>query len=627
MVSDLNQSVKKKATNAAQIHDIQGIVPPELKRLEVSDNGDILIEATDPENRTPNGGGIDGQYREELQDNWGNVYRRYFRSQNGKSQFLYYTPMPPVRPGDGEHRLELLYTTWAYQGGLGYDRIIEEREVAIPKATVKGIPDDWYRAEDARKPSLKLQAYRGFMWRGGMGAVEQMEWVNQILAEHPGSEQMLDYKIGLIEMLDSPEAAFEFFKQHRLDTLMQEKDYARCVYNGPLRKYLQHLYNSGQRAEFDRLQHHLMGKQAVYLSSKDRNAKYTQNRIKNFEDTLSRVLHIPQAFKQMQAGKGPDVTQVVKSSDGVVFIEVKWPDFAKNGEFRRLFNGPSIDKAIRIATDTLETHSLYQLQTSEKELVLDFQVAVEPFLPVASKTNSGSFTRFSYSKTVAIPSASDRTADQIKPDLERWRPAFAKRLEAIKQVSQMPPIYGLRTDAQIARRAGDYEQAIELYRSARDCNIPEDLLRLGPSEEIKARVQARILLDIAQCRIQQEDYTAALELAQQVQDSITDTTDDQHHYMLVDYGQARHVLVQIAMKYVELSKLDEAQALLEEIGKRHPNLRLMRDLHLLIQRPNGTYTWDNQQRRSAVYYQWQGYYRAVWQLQRAREASLAQPSS
>jgi len=212
-------------------------------------------------------------------------------------------------------------------------------------------------------------------------------------------------------------------------------------------------------------------------------------------------------------------------------------------------------------------------------------------------------------------------------ELERWRSALTKRQEAKESTSQASSLYRLRLDAQKARRAGDYEQAVAFYRSAMDCNLPEDLLEWGAVEDIKTRVRARLLLDIAQCRILQEDYAEALNLAQQVQGLITDTSEDQHHFMLADYGHARHVQVQIAMKYIELSKLDQAQALLDQIGKQHPNLRLLRDLHTLRQRPNGTYTWNNKQRRNAVCSQWLGYYRAQWQLKKAREALLGAGSA
>ncbi len=60
------------------------------------------------------------------------------------------------------------------------------------------------------------------------------------------------------------------------------------------------------------------------------------------------------------------------------------------------------------------------------------------------------------------------------------------------------------------------------------------------------------------------------------------------------------------------------EALLKEIGKSPPDLRRRRDLCLLKQRSNGTYTWDDAQRRSAVYSQWQGYHRALWQLKKAK---------
>jgi hypothetical protein len=470
--------------------------------------------------------------------------------------------------------LRLLYTVWGYQGHLGGDQIIEEKEVVIPRATVKGIPDDWYRAEDARHPNNKLQSYRSFMFKGGMGAVEQITWVNQILAEHPESaDEMLDYKIHLVKMLESPEAAFELFEQHRLDALMYKEGYIGSTSYGHLSIYLLHLYNSGQKTEFNRLQQHFLKKQTEVLSSKDRNAKFTQNRIKNFDDALPRILYIPQVLKQIQAGKGPEIVKTIKSSDGVLFIEMEWPIFAKGQNLRRVFNGPSVDKATLIANDFLDAHTLYQYRTNEKELVLDFQVEIESFLPEADGISRGTSTRFAYPMTVQIPPASDRTADQTKLELDRWHPAFAKRQEAINKVSQMSLLYRLRTDAQIASQTGDYEQAIELYRSAMDCNIPEDLLELGSIEEVKARVQSRFLLDIAQCRIKQGNYTEARDLAQQMQGLVTANADDQRHPILANYYQIRDVVVQIALHYIELHNLDQAQALLEQIGKHHPDLR------------------------------------------------------
>lgn len=616
---------RQKATNAAQIHDIQGIVPPKLERLEVSDNGDILIVVKDPENMSKNGGHIEGMYRDELQDNWGNVYRRYFKSQDstrdGDFLFGYYTPMPPFRSGQGEHRLKLLYTTWDYQGGLGYDRIIEDRDVVIPSATVEGIPDHWFQAEDARKPFWKLQAYRLFMSRGGLSALEQMNWVDQILAEHPDSQQMLDYKIGLLEKLEGPEAAFAYLKQHRLESLMAEKNYAQCLYNGPLQKYLLHLYNTGQKAEFNRLQQHFLKKQTAFLSNKERNTKWTKDRVKNLEDELPRILCIPQAVAQMEVGNKPKIVNVIKSSDGILFVEVKFPGLAMDRDHRQVFNGPSVEGVTYLATDFLESHALYQYETNKEELTLNYRVGLEFFLPPKERVNHGSMTRLVYPVTVQVPPVSDKSAEQVRMELERWRPAFAKRQEAKQQVSKFAPMYRLRLDAQKARRAEDYDRAEELFRSAMDCNIPVDLLKLGPTEDIKTRVRARLLIDMAQCRIGQEDYARAIGLLQEADDLVTSQTDDQTHSLLAEPHLATVLMAHIAMKYIEHQNLDEAQALLSEIGKQHPDLRQLRDLHTLRQHADGRYTWDDRQRRHAVYNKWLGYYRALWQLQKAREAS------
>ena len=623
IVSDQPGSVKKKATNAAQVYDIQGIVPPQFKRIEVSDNGDLLIVAKNPENLNQNGGHIEGYYRDELQDNWGNVYHRYYKShdwtQEGDTLFAYYTPMPPFRPGDGEHRLTLLYTTWGYQGGLGYDQIIEEKEVVIPQTTVEGIPDTWYQADSARKPFWKLQAYRLFMAGGGMGTVAQMAWVDQILAEHPESSQILDYKLRLIEKLEGPDAAFVFFKEHRLDTLMQEEDYTQCMYNEPLKKYMLHLYNSDQRAEFNRLQQHFLKKQSECLSSKDRDAKFSQDRIKNFEGTLSRILYIPQAVEQIRAGNQPELVNTILSRDGVLFVEMNWPEFAKGQDFRQVFNGPYVDKATLVANDFLEAHSLYQFQTSEKDLTFTFKVAIEPFLPIDRRINDGLFTRVDYPITIQVPPASDKTADQIRLTLARWRPALAKREDAQKEMSE---ITRLQLAGWRARQAGEHEQAIAHYRGAMACDLPEDLLKLGPVEDIKNGFQARFMLNMAQCYLDQGDTENALDLAHQVQDLATDKTDRQPHYLLADTGSARQFMVQIASQYIEQNQLARAEALLEEIGKSHPDLRRLRDLRLLKQRSNGTYTWDDAQRRSAVHSQWQGYYRAVWQLTKAKTSRV-----
>jgi hypothetical protein len=62
------------------IHEIEGIKAPKFISLIKYDNDILVISATDPKNRSKKGYRIEGYYRRELRDNWGNIHLRYTRS-------------------------------------------------------------------------------------------------------------------------------------------------------------------------------------------------------------------------------------------------------------------------------------------------------------------------------------------------------------------------------------------------------------------------------------------------------------------------------------------------------------------------------------------------------------------
>ena len=66
---------------------------------------------------------------------------------------------------------------------------------------------------------------------------------------------------------------------------------------------------------------------------------------------------------------------------------------------------------------------------------------------------------------------------------------------------------------------------------------------------------------------------------------------------------------------IEKGRLDQAEELLEEIGKDKPNLREY-DNHYQIEKRHYGYT--SSQKRYDVYKQWKPYYKAVWKLREAR---------
>ena len=62
--------------------------------------------------------------------------------------------------------------------------------------------------------------------------------------------------------------------------------------------------------------------------------------------------------------------------------------------------------------------------------------------------------------------------------------------------------------------------------------------------------------------------------------------------------------------------LDEAEKILEEIGRDKPNLREY-DVYRKVRQIGGGYTSSNE--RHEVYNKWKPYYIAEWKLRQARE--------
>jgi len=317
-----------KPKDAAQIYQVRGgYRAPEFISIEASDNEDLLIVSIDPENRSPNGGHVPGEYYLELHDNWGNVYLRYFRycpgrkpTETGYPLHQYYTPVQPFIQGQGKHTLTLRYIYWDNdldKGGIGYDKVIHQEVVQVPKPSVSGIPDSWYQADQARKPFWKSQAMSQF---GGKTLMERLTAVEEALRQNPDSPGHLLSKVNLLRELGDEDEAHHLFEEKLLATAL-EKPFQKRSADDLLARYLLWLYNTGRESEFWPVIKRLEEAKQKLLSMTGSEVTHHQKNVKRLRSALAQVTAIPAALQEIQKAPKPEITRIAASEDGVVLLE------------------------------------------------------------------------------------------------------------------------------------------------------------------------------------------------------------------------------------------------------------------------------------------------------------------
>jgi tetratricopeptide (TPR) repeat protein len=614
-----------KPKDAAQIYQVRGgYQAPEFVSIEASDNEDLLIVSTDPENRSPNGGHVPGEYHQELRDNWGNVYLRYYSYCPGRKPtetadplYQYYTPVQPFIRGQAKHTITLRYIYWdndADKGGIGYDRAIHQEVVEVPKPTVSGIPDSWYQADQARKPFWKEQAMRQF---GGKTLMEQMTAVEEALKQDPDSPRHLLSKVNLLKQLGDEGDAHQLFEDKLLVTAL-EKPFQNFSMDDLLAKYLLWLYNTGREKEFWPIIDRLEEAKQKLLSMTGSEVKHHQERARKLRGALPQVTAIPAALKEIQKAPKPEITEIAASEDGVVLLEIKSPaDESGRPDHSKWAGGPYLAKGGYELTNRRYKHApdgmqLLQLKGTGTKIELEFSAFLREFIP------GGVGTRYDFtipwSVKAQVPKPSAATIEELKQQFPQWKERFDKE-------ANPDPWDAALSEAGSFRNNDRPEKAIRAYKEILDMNEPDWHKTLGDKNERDIRRKAWVRLEIAQCLAHFGRFEEAKETIDKVEAELKTSGFWERPsgvHMIADQSTVFANRVIVTRKMIEQRRFDLAQDYISEIETARPDFRIYDNIHSLKQTFNGG--WTSYRDRDWAVSRWNNLDRAKWLMMKNQRA-------
>ncbi|MBW8015953.1 MAG: tetratricopeptide repeat protein [Planctomycetes bacterium] len=592
---------KVKPTNPVHIHKIEGISAPVFKSIEQAGNGDLRIVALDPGNRDKNGRPVNGAYRDELRDNWGNIYIRYAgrsRYEKGRPIHFYYARLEPFKKGEGVHKIKLVYTMWDYMNGVGYDKIVGNEEVIIPDIKTDGVPKHWYKNFNGSVSIARNDALKRINCAATMSIAEQWDYLNKLIEKNPDDDSALQSKLQMIRDLEDEEAYFDFFEKHLLEKRLAMK-FGYVMHYYVLPGYLTYLYNNGRADEYYKHAKVLNEKKEAFLKDK-RTSKRQIERVKNHEWRLSMVLEIPAVVKKAAKLDKPKIVKTAVSADGKVLVEIDFPK-DKNGNLNRnIFGG--VRNAKTKKGGYLYNSQLYMFDKNGDTLNLEFSVIIEGVL---KDKPSGSWPKPTIYMPIEIdlPKASERNAEELKGEFDAWK----KIKQGIKDLGEWVKVsgqaYSLEKQERYSEAIEKYGRAVELMKARlEDPSLAED-----KRNTIKNNILSK-QLGMSKCLMEMGKLQEAIGVIESSMAEARERFGDESLRGFYWYSM-------IVGRLIEKGKLDEAQKLLDKIGKDKPSLREY-DNYRQVKKTQHGYT--SSQKRYDVYSKWKPYYIAEWKLREAR---------
>ncbi|MHC4475636.1 MAG: tetratricopeptide repeat protein [Planctomycetota bacterium] len=613
-----------KPKDAGQIYQARGgYQAPEFVSIEASDNEDLLIVSIDPENKSPNGGHVPGEYHQELRDNWGNVYLRYFSYCPGRKPtqtqdplHQYYTPVQPFIRGHRKHNLTLRYIYWdsEHKSGIGYDRVIHQQVVKVPEPTVSGIPDSWYQADQARKPFRKSQALSQF---GGKTLMDRLTPLEEALRQNPDSPGHLLGKVNLLKELGDEDDAYLLFEEKLLPTAL-EGPFRNFSMDDLLARYLLRLYNAGRESEFWPIVKRLEQAKQELLSMTDSEVEHHQERVRKLRGALPQVAAIGEALKEIEKAPKPEIAGIAASEDAVVMLEIKHlVDENGRPDYSKWAGGPHLAKGDYELTNRRYKHppdgtQLLQLKGAGAEIELQFSAFLREFIP------GGVGTRYHFTipwpVKVQVPKPTAATIEELKQQFPQWKEQFEKE-------SKPDAWDAALSQAGAFRDSNRPEKAIRAYEEILDMNEPHWHKTIGNKEERDIRRKAWVRLEIAQClahfgRFEEAKRTIDNAEAELKTGGFWEKPSRVH--MLADQSAVFANRVIVARKMIEQGHLDLAHDYIAEIESTKPDFRIYDNIYSLKQTLTGG--WTSYKDRDRAIRRWDNLDRARWLLMKARRA-------
>ncbi len=611
----------RKPRSPREIHKVQGgYKSPKFVEIVANKAGDLLIVAIDPRNKSPRGYSVPGTYSRELRDNWGNLYRRFHCHWGIESRhrpitkYMYYTPIGPVRRGEGKHTITLLYSVWGYAHHIGGDHIVSKEIVDIPDPTTGESLPKWLKDSDFA--SSKRNALENYLLGNGDTWLKQLDYVESQLHARPESGKLMEWKMQLLKKLGEEELAYEFFEKTAKDKAVAEP-FRHFCYGSMLSDYMQRLWRAGRQKDVLAIIEKIRAAKTAMLAgvagAKHHEIRHVKSLIE--QSPLPMWFEAPKAIKDLEAGRKPTpkIEQIARSEDGWVYIIIRIPDVKRkpqHGHGQPVWEWPRI-----------EPKSTWEKKGSWKrknQIILTSKGHGEMlnllFNPVVAVHRHREL-RLSWRLDVKVPPATAKTAEELeqqfpkewfsKPEGSTTKPASA--YDQAKQTA-----YKLRSE-------GKYEQAMQWYKKALALPIPKRHKKEKLDQFLRQRGRFWMRLDVARCLIGLERYDEAW----QYLDNVKKDVEGKKVYPLLDPARwlgriFMGVRASIAAKMIDAGQLDRAEALLKKIDRDRPDFRRFDNLYSRkTTDPTGTRSW---QERSSAVKKWNGVDSAWWKLRKARKA-------
>ncbi|KPK82861.1 MAG: hypothetical protein AMJ81_09000, partial [Phycisphaerae bacterium SM23_33] len=629
------QPVGGKPQDARQVFRTKGITPPRLLDIVTTQEHHILLVTDRPDNRSVHGGHLADEYYEELHDNWGNLYRRYydgtFAHPNRHKNAQYYVPIPPFMQGQGKHTLTLLYTAWSHhvgEDGPGYDKLLYSEDVEVPAPTAGGIPKGWPGSEPGgRGGDMRFWIHQAFRlhYSTSRPPLEQLRMVDPLLKESPESGQLLDWKMNVLEELGGPEPAAEFFQRHMKEDYLA-KAYQTGSFGQAVSRWLGYELRKGRLDVVLPIIEKTAAARSRVLKEHAGNERELERLRDSFGyDPATTWMKLPAGLKSVAGGPKPAVEKIVRSNDGYLFVVLGGPEGHPAADVPGLHRSFHFEPHPGGTWQSRRPRPHYTmpgwagLRAAGRTLVIlrgnGEKLALRLWTPLDPKDiNVSPPIQVPYELTLDVPAASPQSFEEVSKQ-------FAEFFLIPKG---LPPFRFALRQAFKHYLVQEYAEAVPWFRQALAAPDEQPIADMEDQEKaVLYRLRDRLwaMTETADCLCRLGRLDESLALLDQIKTKLP-PKDEQTAWL---HRQAEgHVIAgraAAAAYLMEAGRLDEAEAMLDAINADRPDFRLLHNRHGLEKKPWSTGRY--RPRRHAAG-QWAPVDRAMWKLQQARRAQKAE---
>lgn len=586
--------VGQKPRGPEQIHEMQGYRFPRPLEVETNEDGDILIVSEDPRNRSPSGSPVGGEYCEELHDNWGNLYLRYYEHRVASEGKLrqHYMVLPPKREGQGTQILTLRYTVWDYEGGIGYDRVVGEEKIEVPRAAPKGTPGP-LSDESARTQFWKQQAVLQYFVRSDL-THGRMDFIDRELAKEPDSAYLLLAKCRLLELLGDEEEAASI--HDRLADEGLARPFGKSETDIALADRLRAMLRAGNLEEFWRTVEKVEAAGDALIRNDEKRGRAAID-----SSPLEPFLKARQGFEEMKKLPVPQVERIASSEDGHLSMVISLPETGKKSRF----GGSSWMSAGSPAPKPETAWTIDGCRSEGRRLFLKLrgrgdrlELVFDPLVTVNERMLWE--LRLPWTLAVDVPAPSLKTRE----DLDALFPQLMN--------PPTPPIYQDIFKAHELFRSGRHEAALDAYRKILE--RPEDDWPRPPDPNASARSQIllAIRLNAAQCLVKLDRLDEARGKIGEIEGWVRSV--EIPHAL----DEVFHARLAIPERLLERGLPQEARKELEGIARSMPDFRTLDNLHRLRKVSHGV-AWVQARKEAAA--PWRHFDAVEWKLTKLLEKS------